>query len=142
MIQAITMFLTIATGFLTGASVFGHEAVYRLAYGALTLMAAMISLTFLWLWARRATPLALGMSFSWAGAASVLGWWWVYRLLDQPRAMLENQAIEPGVRVVGDVHRHQHGPRRIPRLSRLREQDRNRRLSHQAPVSRGSHPIS
>ncbi len=46
MIQAITMFLTIATGFLTGASVFGHEAVYRLAYGALTLMAAMISLTF------------------------------------------------------------------------------------------------
>ena len=93
MIQAITMFLIIATGFLTGASVFGHEAVYRLAYGALTLMAAMISLTFLWLWARRATPLALGMSCSWAGAASVLGWWWVFRLLDQPRAMLENQAL-------------------------------------------------
>ena len=90
MIQAITMFLTIATGFLTGASVFGHEAVYRLAYGALTLMAAMISLTFLWLWARRATPLALGMSFSWAGAASVLGWWWVFNLLGDPEGMVDS----------------------------------------------------
>lgn len=71
----------------------GYEATYQLAYGAFTLMAAMISLTFLWLWAVRATPLALGMSFSWAGAASVVGWWWVYNLLSQPAIMRENEVL-------------------------------------------------
>ena len=51
--------------------VYSNDGKY-IAYRAMTLMAAMISLTFLWLWARRATPLALGMSLSWAGASSVM----------------------------------------------------------------------
>jgi hypothetical protein len=54
----------------------GYEAAYEISYGAFTLMAAMVSLTFLWVWMQRATPLAVGMSFGWAGAASVMGWWW------------------------------------------------------------------
>ena len=53
----------------------------------------MISLTFLWLWARKETPLALGMSFSWAGAASVMGWWWVFNVLSRPVAMAESELL-------------------------------------------------
>ncbi|MBD3678377.1 MAG: hypothetical protein HUJ27_08240 [Rhodobacteraceae bacterium] len=62
----------------------GYQMAYQVGYGAITLMAVMISLTFLWLWQVRATPLALGMSFSWAGSACVMGWWWMFNLLDQP----------------------------------------------------------
>jgi len=39
---------------------------------ALALMALCLSVTFMWLWQRRATPLALGMSASWAGIGGVL----------------------------------------------------------------------
>ena len=78
--------------FLVYAGV-GYEAAYEISYGAFTLMAAMVSLTFLWLWAQRATPLAIGMAFGWAGAASVMGWWWVYNLLDGPVAMQESAAL-------------------------------------------------
>ena len=66
---------------------FGYETAYRIGYGAFSLLAAMISATFFWLWRRRATPLALGMGFGWAGAASVMGWWWLYHLFDRPDEM-------------------------------------------------------
>lgn len=66
---------------------FGYETAYRIGYGAFSLLAAMISATFFWLWRRRATPLALGMGLGWAGAASVMGWWWLYHLLDRPGGM-------------------------------------------------------
>lgn len=72
---------------------FGYEVAYRIGYGAFSLLAAMISVTFLWLWRCRATPLALGMAFGWAGAASVMGWWWLYHLLDRPREMLESPLL-------------------------------------------------
>ena len=71
----------------------GYEAAYEISYGAFTLMAAMVSLTFLWLWMQRATPLAMGMAFGWAGAASVMGWWWVFNLLDGPLPMQQNAAL-------------------------------------------------
>ena len=56
-------------------------------------MAAMVSLTFLWLCMKRATPLAMRMAFGWAGAATVMGWWWVYNLLDGPAKMQGNAAL-------------------------------------------------
>ena len=71
----------------------GYETSYRIGYGAFTLMAAMISLTFLWLWAKRATPLAIGMSFGWAGAASVMGWWWSFNVLQQPAWMAKHPVL-------------------------------------------------
>lgn len=71
----------------------GYEAAYEISYGAFTLMAAMVSLTFLWLWMQRATPLAVGMAFGWAGAASVMGWWWIFNLLDGPAPMRQNAAL-------------------------------------------------
>lgn len=71
----------------------GYEAAYEITYGAFTLMAAMVSLTFLWLWQERATPLAAGMALSWGGSAFVMGWWWVYNLLDRPAVMQDSSAL-------------------------------------------------
>ena len=93
MTHGLLLFLVVATGFMLSHQTLGWQVTYQVGYGAFCLMAAMISLTFLWLWARRATPLALGMSFGWAGAASVIGWWWIYNLLDRPGQMAENQAL-------------------------------------------------
>lgn len=63
---------------------FGYTVVYRVGYGAFAILALIIALSFLWLWWQRSTPLALGMAFGWAGAASVIAWWWVFNLLDKP----------------------------------------------------------
>lgn len=57
----------------------GPAVVVVLAYGALALMAGLIALTFFWLWLERATPLALGMSVSWAGSGLIMGWWALQR---------------------------------------------------------------
>ena len=70
MIQAVSLVVAIAALLALSYATLGYQPTYQIAYGALTLMAAMISLTFLWLWARRATPLALGMSLSWASVRS------------------------------------------------------------------------
>lgn len=91
--QALGLFALVAAAFAAAHAGFGYDTVYRIGYGAFALMAAMISATFLWLWVRRATPLALGMSFSWAGAASIISWWWLYHLTDRPDAMRESGAL-------------------------------------------------
>ncbi|MCA0044575.1 hypothetical protein [Celeribacter litoreus] len=54
----------------------GPRPALLLMLGAIALMALMISGTFFWLWRVRATPLALGMSLSWAGSGLTLGWLW------------------------------------------------------------------
>lgn len=54
----------------------GGEVALALATGAMALMALMIAGTFLWLWVVRATPLALGMAFSWLGWGLFAGWGW------------------------------------------------------------------
>ncbi|SFI61175.1 hypothetical protein [Celeribacter neptunius] len=53
----------------------GPHQVLALSYGAIALMALMISATFLWLWSQRATPLALGMALSWAGSGLTMAFW-------------------------------------------------------------------
>ncbi len=91
--QALMMFAAIAGAFLFSHATLGYHATFSIAYGALTLMALMISMTFLWLWTERTTPLALGMSFSWAGAASLLAWGWIANIAGNPDAMKENGAL-------------------------------------------------
>ena len=87
------LFALVTGALLALHAVAGWSATYAVAYGAVVLMAAMIAATFLWLWVKRATPLALGMAFSWAGTASVLGWWWIWRATGQPDAMSQNAAL-------------------------------------------------
>ena len=91
--QALTLLFVIAAAFIWGELTVGYQTVYEIGYGALMFMGAMISGTFFWLWAARATPLALGMSFSWAGAAGVMGWWWLFNLLGRPEPMVESEVL-------------------------------------------------
>lgn len=82
--QAFMLLVALIGLFQLGNMALGYDAVYRIAYGAIALMALMIAGTFLWLYFLRATPLALGMAYGWAGAGLVLGWWYLYNLLGQP----------------------------------------------------------
>ncbi len=85
--QAVVMFLVLAALLQIGHRVLTSPGMRDLAHGATALMALVIAGTFLWLWVRRATSLALGMALSWAGAGLMLGWWWAYGLLGRPDAM-------------------------------------------------------
>lgn len=75
----LALSLTVFVAFLLGGveHAFGSDVLYRIASGGIVIMSAIIAVTFLWLWRARATPLALGMAFSWAGGALTLAWWWV-----------------------------------------------------------------
>ena len=93
MTKSILILGAVIALFLLGNRMFGYTTVYLIAYGAFSLMAAFISVTFFWLWRRRATPLALGMAFSWAGAAMVMGWWWLLNLTELPDWMMRNPVL-------------------------------------------------
>ena len=90
---AVTTFCGLVAAFYLGHLTLGYSPAYQVGYGAIAIMGWGISVTFLWLWWVRATPLALGMAFSWAGAACVMGWWWVYNLLDHPELMQQNPGL-------------------------------------------------
>jgi hypothetical protein len=91
--QAFLLYVVVASGLFWADKVLGYQAAYEIGYGALSIMALMISMTFMWLWQVRATPLALGMAFGWLGAASVMGWWWIFNIFDQPAAMVDNGVL-------------------------------------------------
>ena len=93
MTQPVLLLLLCIFCFKLADAYFGYRIVYVVSYGAFALLAAIIALTFFWLWLRRSTPLALGMAFGWLGAASVMAWWWLFNLLDRPDAMVENSAL-------------------------------------------------
>ena len=91
--QAFMLLMFLMALFQVGHLMLGYQAVYQVAYGAITLMAMMIAATFLWLFIVRATPLALGMAYSWAGAGFVMGWWWFYNLSGQPDWLSESPIL-------------------------------------------------
>ena len=74
-------------------SAFGHHILFRIASGGIVIMSAIIAVTFFWLWQARATPLALGMGFSWSGGALVLAWWWVLAANGASSAMTGHPAL-------------------------------------------------
>jgi hypothetical protein len=88
--QAFALMMCLAVLLQLGFVFAGYDAMYQIAYGAITFMGLMISLTFLWLYVQRATPLALGMAYSWSGASLVLGWWWIFALVGEPEGMVQN----------------------------------------------------
>ena len=91
--QAFMLLVVLIALFVLGERAWGYRAVVEVAYGAITLMAGMIAATFLWLFVVRATPLALGMAYSWAGAGCVMGWWWVYNLAGQPEWLAQSPVL-------------------------------------------------
>jgi hypothetical protein len=70
-----------------------YDTVYRIGYGTFTLLALVISGTFFWLWFKRSTPLALGMAFGWAGAATLMAWRLFTNLLSFPDWMQQNPLL-------------------------------------------------
>jgi hypothetical protein len=93
MIKPIVLLVGFIVVFELSHAVFGYGAVYQVGYGAFSVLAAVIAGTFFWLWAKRSTPLALGMAFGWAGSASLMAWWWVFDLLDWPDVMIESWVL-------------------------------------------------
>ncbi|NIY80421.1 MAG: hypothetical protein HWE33_15325 [Rhodobacteraceae bacterium] len=82
--QVMTLYGVVLAAAGMAVAALGLEQALLLAYGAIALMALMISATFLWLWQVRATPLALGMSLSWAGSGLTIGWWWAMQIAQSP----------------------------------------------------------
>lgn len=82
--QALALLAVVVAVMDLSYRIAGYQAVFVVAYGAIALMALMIAATFLWLWFERATPLALGMAYSWSGIGLVTGWWWLFNLMGQP----------------------------------------------------------
>lgn len=91
--QAFALIALIVVALLLAYRLLGYETTYQIAYGAITIMGLLIAGTFVWLWVMRATPLALGMVFSWSGGALVMAWWWVHHLLGRPEVMHESPVL-------------------------------------------------
>ena len=92
--QAAVLLALVVLALEAGKLAAGHDAVVGIVYGAIAIMSLMISATFLWLWRERATPLALGMSFSWLGAGLFAGGFWLVDMLGLPeRAWSDHTAL-------------------------------------------------
>lgn len=74
--QAVLLLVAILALLDLGRIGIGDAAMLAIAYGAMAQIALFMATTFLWLWLERTTPLALGMAWSWLGAALFAGWWW------------------------------------------------------------------
>lgn len=82
--QAMSLYFVVLALFVVGLDTLGFAQMLLVAYGAISVMALLISGTFFWLWQVRATPLALGMSLSWAGSGLTIGWWWLMQVAGNP----------------------------------------------------------
>lgn len=91
--RALGFFVGLVLLFELAFQTLGYSSAYKVGYGVIAIMGVGISLTFLWLWWVRATPLALGMAFSWAGSGLVMGWWWSFNILGRPDAMRDNRML-------------------------------------------------
>lgn len=78
--QAVILLMLVIGALEAGKLIAGQSAVVQIVSGSMAVMAVMIAGTFLWLWTERATPLALGMAFSWLGAGLFAGGWWLVDL--------------------------------------------------------------
>ncbi len=93
MTRALGLLALILLALALLARPFGLVTAQDVARAALAAMAATLSGTFLWLWREKATPLALAMTFSWAGASALMGWRVMQDVLGQPAWMLENPLL-------------------------------------------------
>jgi len=91
--QVAILYAAVVVAALLAVQTVGYDQAVLIAYGAIALMALMISVTFLWLWVVRATPLALGMSLSWAGSGLTIGWWWLMQIAGNPAWGAEAAAL-------------------------------------------------
>lgn len=93
MTKPILLLGAIIAVFEFGNVIFGYQLIYKIGYGAFSILALVIAVTFLWLWFQRSTPLALGMAFGWGGASGVMAWWWIFNVLSKPDWMQDNPVL-------------------------------------------------
>ncbi|QDC09309.1 hypothetical protein FHY55_08665 [Oceanicola sp. D3] len=93
MIRALGLLAAILLVLGLLARPFGLVTAQDLARAALATMAATLAGTFLWLWREKATPLALAMTFSWAGASALMGWRVAQDVLGRPAWMEESPML-------------------------------------------------
>jgi hypothetical protein len=91
--QAMSIYVIVLAAMHGSFLLQGYLGTAEIAYGALTIMASMISATFLWLWAMKMSSLSLGMAVAWAGAGMVMGWWWLFTMLDRPVWMTRSELL-------------------------------------------------
>ncbi len=103
--QSISIYVIVLVGVHFSFVLQGFGRTAEIVHGMLTVMALMISATFLWLWGMRLSPLSLGMAFSWAGAAMVMGWEWLAAQFGDPAWMNESELllVLTGVLMTGAV---------------------------------------
>lgn len=92
--QAIVLLALVILALEAGERLAGQAVVVDTVYGAIAMMALLISATFLWLWSERATPLALGMSFSWLGMGLYAGGFWVVDRLGLPIGLNASHTVQ------------------------------------------------
>lgn len=73
--QALVIALLLWAAFHLTSELASFRVAAAIGFAATALIAVANCFTFLWLWYVRATPLALGMAFSWAGQAALSLWW-------------------------------------------------------------------
>ncbi|MBV7409568.1 hypothetical protein [Maritimibacter sp. DP1N21-5] len=91
--QAILLTLATVAVLEAGFVLAGYVTVATIAFGAVAIMAVLIALTFFWLWAVHATPLALGMVLSWLGVGGLAAWRWAFNVFDAPGWTTANPVI-------------------------------------------------
>ena len=113
---SLLLFATVWAGLATLGAVFGFDAAYDAGYAAISLLGVIVAATFACLWRIRATPMALGMAFSWAGCAGLVGYWWIFHQVGRPPAEgIEHQILwaclslylagaAAHLRVIADAH--------------------------------------
>lgn len=75
--QALILVLLLWGAFCLTVEALSFDLAAAIGFSAITMIAFVNCVTFLWLWYVRATPLALGMALSWAGQAAITVWWFI-----------------------------------------------------------------
>ncbi len=73
--QALVIAAILLAAFLAVDALIGHRFAVAVGLAAVSVIAVFNSITFMWLWHVRATPLALGMALSWTAAGTI--WWYL-----------------------------------------------------------------
>ena len=94
MSRSILLVLGVYVTLTTLDRTLGYNAAHDIGYAVISLLAIVIAVVFAWLWRVRATPMAMGMALSWAGAHGFVGYWWVYdQLRRDPATYFEHDIL-------------------------------------------------
>lgn len=74
-----------------------YKLAYLATYGIVAVWSCLIFGTFMYLYIKRCSSIALAMSLTWFGTMGLLGWWWAYQVLGRPIQMTNNPVLFVGL---------------------------------------------